>query len=65
LLARCRASRPPDEEVRGNQMSSEAIRCNLEAIRGHLELGHLMREAIRGHRRQSEVIKAAGSPWLD
>jgi hypothetical protein len=33
-------------------MSSEVIRGNLEAIRGHLELGHLMREAIRGHIRQ-------------
>jgi hypothetical protein len=36
-----------------------------EAIRGHLELGHLMRELIRGHQRQSEVIKAAGPSWLD
>ena len=38
-------------------MSSEAIRGNLEAIRCHLELGHLMREAIIGHQRQSHVIK--------
>jgi hypothetical protein len=38
-------------------MSSEAIRGNLEAIRCHLELGQLMREAIIGHQRQTQVIK--------